>query len=661
MSGSALEIALILLGCGVLGVVICRSLQLPPILGYLLVGVAIGPHALGWVPDTPGTRYLAEFGVVFLMFSIGLEFSLGKLHSMRRQVFGLGLVQVGVTLLIGLAAGLTIGPWFGLGWQGSLSLAAVLAMSSTAIVSRLLADRLELDKPHGRYVFGVLLFQDLAVVPLLIVIPALSRPVEELLPALVWSLLKAALVLGFLLFLGQKLMRRWLNLVARRRSQELFMLNLLLMALGLSWVTEHAGLSLALGAFVAGILVAETEYRHQVEDDIKPFRDVLLGLFFVTVGMMLNLQLVWQHALAVLLVLLGLMLFKLVLIGVLSRLFGASTGDAIRTGLALCQAGEFGFVLLNLAAGQSLLPSNVHQIVLAAMLLSMVLTPLLIQQSERIVLKIARSEWMLQSLQLTRIAARSISTERHAIICGYGRSGQNLARLLDVEAIPYVALDLDPDRVRLAAASGESVVYGDAARREALVAAGIHRADALIITFANTAQAIKVIHHAHTLAPKLPIVVRTYDDSDIDRLYEAGAAEVIPEIVEGSLMLASHALLLLGVPIPRVLRRVSDARDARYGLMRGWFRGADDADEELLDPDQPRLQAFHVPEGSELVGQTLASLGFELLGVAISGIRRRGERQLSASPELILRSGDVLLLRGKPGPLAEVAQRYFGG
>src|SRR3990172_1808726 len=348
-----LELVLLLLASAVLVVVLARSLQLPPMLGYLLVGVAIGPHALQWIPASKesGYAYLAEFGVVFLMFSIGLEFSLPKLFNMRRVVFGLGMGQVLLTVFAPTALAWLLG----FPWQLGFALGGALAMSSTAIVSKLLAERMQLESAHGREIIGVLLFQDLAVVPLLILIPALAQPAENFAPVLALALAKAAVVLLLLLFVGQKLMRGWFHIVAQRRSHELFVLNVLLITLGLAWVTELAGLSLALGAFLAGMLISETEYRHQVEEDIKPFRDLLLGLFFVTIGMQLDSSVVVDRFGLVLLLFAAPVLFKFALIAVLSRLFGATPGNALRTALGLAQAGEFGFVLLAQAGGAGLL------------------------------------------------------------------------------------------------------------------------------------------------------------------------------------------------------------------------------------------------------------------------------------------------------------------
>ena len=648
---SALELTLLLLAASVLGVVAFRLANLPPMLGYLAVGILIGPHALGVVPDLEQTRYLAEFGVVFLMFSIGLEFSLPKLRAMRRIVFGLGLTQVAATVAAVMLTGLVVHRFFAhvfdISPAGAFALGGALAMSSTAIVMKLLAERLELETEHGRRVVGVLLFQDLAVVPLLVIVPALARQPESVAPALGFALLKTAALLTVLLVGGQWVIRNWFHVVAKRRSHELFTLNLLLVTLGLAWLTELAGLSLALGAFIAGMLIAETEYRHQVEEDIKPFRDVLLGLFFVTTGMLLNVGVVFAQLGWVLLALLVPTSFKFAMIVGLARAFGAAAGTAIRAALPLATAGEFGFVLMNQAGGLKLLPAELMQVVLAAMLLSMLATPFLMQYSDRIAMRFVASEWMQRALELHRVATRSMATERHVVICGFGRTGQHLAKMLDQENIPYVALDLDPDRVREASAAGESVVYGDAARRETLVAAGVARAAALVVTYANTASALKVIHFAHEINPRLPIIVRTADDADLSKLLAAGATEVVPEIFEGSLMLGSHALVLLGVPLQRVVRRVREARDSRYRLLRGYFHGADERD-EFDEQAHVRLHSVPIEAGAAAVGRSLRELKLDEVGAEVAAIRRHGIRGEDPAPETVLRDGDVVVLRGSP-------------
>ncbi len=649
-----LELVLILLLAAVAVVAVFRLLALPALLGYLLVGILIGPNALGLVSDSAETRYLAEFGVVFLMFSIGLEFSLPKLMTMRRLVFGLGAAQVGVTLALITFAGMATGA----DWRTGLVLGGVFAMSSTAILAKMLTERRELNSPHGRQIVGILLFQDLAVVPLLIVIPALAKGAETVLLAFGLALAKAALVLVVLLYFGQRLMRPWFTLVARQKSSELFALNVLLITLGLAWVTELAGLSLALGAFLAGMLISETEYRYQVEQDIKPFRDVLLGLFFVTVGMLLDPLVVFDYwywiAILLPLVLVG----KTVIIVGLGRLFGTEPSVSLRSALALAGAGEFGLVLLAQAANLSVIDDVRMQIALATLILSMLISPFIIEYSERMVRRLSAAEWMNRAMTLHNIAVQSMGAEQHVIVCGYGRSGQNLAWFFEREGVGFIALDFDPQRVREAAAAGESVVFGDAARREVLIAAGLLRANALVVSYADTASALRILSLVQELRPGLPVIVRTLDDSDIDRLKQAGAAEVVAEILEGSLMVAMHALMLLGVPFNRVLQRIRETREQRYGLFRGFYHGVTDEEEGATDHMQVRLHSVLIVNGAAAIGKTLRELDLGRFDVEVTAIRQRNIRNQSPDPETRLQEGDVIVLRGVRESM-ELAEMYL--
>jgi monovalent cation:H+ antiporter-2, CPA2 family len=643
-SAVGLQSVLVLLASSVIAVAVCQGLRLPPMVGYLVTGLALGPHVLGVVSEREEIHQLAEFGVVFLMFSIGLEFSLSKLKSMRRMVFGLGLAQVAATVALGVLAALVLGA----SWQVGLALGGIAAMSSTAIVSKLLAERGELDSVHGRQVIAVLLFQDLAVVPLLVLIPVLGQRADAIGVAVALALAKAAAALALVIVGGPRPMRAWLRVVARRRSNELFVLNVLLITLVAAFITAAAGLSLVLGAFLAGMLISETEYRFQVEQDIKPFRDVLLGLFFVSIGMLLDPRLVLAQWGTVLAFVTLLMLGKFALIAALAP------GTALRVALALAQGGEFGFVLLALAGIAGIVPDPLLQPMLAAMIVSMLATPFVIAASDRIVLRLSRAEWMQRALELHRIAVQSIETERHVVIVGYGRNGQRLARLLDAEGQRYIALDLDPERVREAAAAGDTVVFADALRREALVAAGITRAAAVVLTFADAAAAVRMLAHVHDLNPSLPVIVRARDEADIAPLTAAGASEVVPEAFESGLMLASHTLVWVGVPLSRVMRRVSQVRGERYGLLRGLFQGRDEMDAAAA----AQLHSVTLEPGARVIGKTLAELELDSLGVQVRAVRRRGTKaKLDAASAGPLESGDVVVLLGAPEALAEAEER----
>ncbi|MBM5570049.1 MULTISPECIES: monovalent cation:proton antiporter-2 (CPA2) family protein [Deefgea] len=658
----------LLLAAAVITVVVCRKFKLPAMLGYLLVGMLIGPYALGFIQSSEQASHLAEYGIVFLMFTLGLEFNLAKLNAMKRIVFGLGTAQVGAVLVF-IAAAVMLA---GLDWRAGLVLGAAAAMSSTAMVSKLLSDRGELNAPHGQNAIGILLFQDLAVVPFLIIIPALSLPdgsitiplinleVDQLLFALFLASLKIVFVLVVLLSLGQKIMRPWFNLVAKQHASELFMINILLVTLGTAWLTEEAGLSLALGAFLAGMLIAETEYRYQVEDDIRPFRDLLLGLFFVTVGMNLNFSILLSEWGMVLTSLLLLGPVKIALIAALAKLFGSSPGSALRTGFALGQGGEFAFVLLALIGQGGLVPSPILQAATAGVILSMLITPMLIQHSDKIVLRLASSEWMSLAANLHNIAVRSMAANGHVILCGFGRSGQSLARILSQEDIHFFALDLDPEKVREAASAGESVVYGDAAKREVLIAAGLMRARAIIVTYSDTHSAMKILELAHQLRPEIPVIVRTQDDSDIDLLKNAGAAEVVSEIMEGSLMLASHTMMLLGVPLNKVIRRIREVRETRYQLIRGFYRGLNE-DTDETDRQQPRLHTLQLTQNAYANGYTIAELKLDKLQVEIRSIRRRNTPPFQPEQDFQLSTGDVLVLLGEQENLAAAEMLILQG
>ncbi|MBN8763148.1 MAG: cation:proton antiporter [Thiobacillus sp.] len=601
----SLQLVLILLAVAVLVAAAARALRLPTMLGYLVTGIAIGPFALGWIPD---------------MFSIGLEFSLARLMTMRMTVFGFGGAQVVSTIALTAAIA-----WLRhLPLLAALALGGIMSMSSTAIVSKLLAERLEIQTPHGRQIFGALLFQDLAVVPLLILIPAFAKESDTMAISLGLAILKAVVVLGFLLFVGQRIMRPWFQWVAARKSPELFTLNLLLFTLGLAFLTGSAGLSLALGAFLAGMLISETEYRYQVEDDIKPFRDVLLGLFFVTIGMRLDPLQVMQNWGEVLLLLAAIVVGKGLLVGGLALAFGNPRPTSVRTALALAQAGEFGFVLLAQAADLQLLGASITQPVLAAMVLSMLIAPLLIHRMDVLTRLIAGSEWAGRAKEVHDIAVKTFGKTRHVIVCGYGRSGQNLARLLEAEGISFVA-------------------------------------QAVVVTYSDLRSSMAILRHVRDLRPELPVVVRTIDDTHIDALKAAGAAEVVSEVMEGSLMLASHALMLLGVPLSQVLKRIRAVRETRYAMMRGFFRGASDIDDELDQQAQPRLNTVLITQGAAAAGHSLEELALDDLLVDVVAIRRQGITGVDPQPDARIQAGDVLVLRGAADGLAAAEFRVLQG
>jgi len=648
---------LILLSVAVVLVATFRYLRLPLVLAYLAAGVLAGPSGLGWIPDLAGTRYLAEFGLVFLLFTIGLEFSLPQLMAMKRTVLGGGGAQVVLSFLAfgGIAYAL------GVPAPGAVVIGGMLALSSTAIVMKLLVDQLEQHSRHGRAAFGVLLFQDLAVVPFLIVIPALAGDgSQSVAAALGWALVKSAFVLAAILFVGRMWLRPIFHEVARARSREFFTLTVLLLTLLAAWFTHHAGLSLALGAFLAGLMIGETEYRHQVENDILPFRDVLLGLFFITVGMNLDLQVFREQWHWALLALVAMLAVKIAIVFGVARLFRFETGVALRTGLVLAAGGEFGFALLVQAEQYKVLSAQSIQIVLAAIVLSMLLAPLMIRYNGAVVKKLIKGYRERRESNLDAIRSTAAHAHGHVILCGFGRSGQNLAWMLKEEHTPYLGLDLDPVRVRDARDAGEPVVYGDSARRDVLLAAGLQHARALVISFVDVPTAQRILNATRDLRPDMPVIVRTIDDHDLEALKAAGATEVVPESLEGSLMMGSHLLMLLGVPVSRVLRQVQTVRRDRYRMLRGFFHGAAGVD-ETEESYRERLHSVTLLPQAFACGKRLAELPLAEQGVTVTAVRRGGITGPEPEPDTKLIAGDVLVLFGKPEALEHAEKVLLEG
>jgi monovalent cation:H+ antiporter-2, CPA2 family len=559
---------LLLLTAAVIAISLARRFALPSILAYLAVGIALGPHGAQVLVEDTQVEKFAEFGVVFLMFSIGLEFSLQRLRTMRSLVFGFGGAQMLLTV-----AGAMIVTWYGYdqGWQAGLAIGLAVAMSSTAIVAKLLSERFELHSRSGRQTMGVLLFQDLAVVPCLILLPALANPGESMARALSLAVVQVVAVLALLIWVGQQLMRRVYDTIAARRSEELFVLATLWVVVGLAYATGAAGLSLALGAFVGGMLISETIYRHQVEADIRPFRDILLGLFFVTIGMMLDLGYMATNLHRLLLAVLLLVAGKGLVVLVVAFAARNSPDIALRTAAQLAQAGEFGLVLIGLAHELRLIGAEVFQVTLSAMLVSMFLAPFLIERVTRLSGQMARGDWAHKAMAIHEIAVAGFGLEGHVIICGYGRTGRRIAEFLADEEIPFLALDVDPHQVRAAVPPGGKVAFGSADRLEVMQAAGLARARAVVIAYPDIPSAERVLRLVRRLRPEVPVIVRAPDDSQVGQLKAAGATEVIPEVLEGSLMIAAETLAQLGIPVERAMTHVREVRAERYASLRDYY------------------------------------------------------------------------------------------
>lgn len=654
---------LILLGCAVAVVALFRRIHLPPILGYLFVGMLVGPGGFGFIPSIQDLTFLAEFGVVFLMFTIGLEFSWARIMSMKRTLLGIGSIQVLLCTVIATATG-----WYlGLGPKTAFVAAAALSLSSTAVVVKLLAEQHELHTTYGRLSLSILLFQDLAAVFFLILIPALAGEADnQAYIPIILALVKGVGICIVLGLIGQWLLRPLFHEVAKSHSNELFMLAALFVALGASWITHHLQLSMALGAFLAGLMLGETEFRHQIEIDIRPFRDVLLGLFFITIGALLHIGNLPKHWHWVLFILTSLIALKTILIMVLSKIIaGVSISKAFRTGLILAQGGEFGFVILTVAINHKLIDPLQSQVVVAAVVLSIVVSPFLIRHNKSI------GNWLFKQVdppppeehnKPSELAAHTAELKEHVIVCGFGRVGQILARFLEQENIPSVALDLDPMRISSSALAGEHAFFGDARRPDVLASAGLARARMIVISFADEPAALETLRHIRALRLDVPVFVRTRNDSNLKAFQDAGATEVVPESLEASLMLASHLLLMLGVPASRILLKIRAIHSDRYRIIQGFFKGTDDPtllDEE--DISRMSLHAITITENAYAVGKTIQDISDPEMPDAIKVLTRGAIRYPEPDPQMIIEDGDVLVLYATPETLHSLNEKILRG
>lgn len=646
---------LIILASSLVVIAIFRRLQLPPVLGYLCVGLFVGPTALDWVNESEELPDLAEMGVVFLLFSLGLEFSLSKMLALRRVVFGLGSLQVICSAL--LLAGLL--GLLGMPAGAALLLGGGLALSSTAIVSKELTSLGEIFSSHGQNAIGVLLFQDVIAVLLLTLVPVFAGQGGQ---AWYWAL---PLTLGktVILFIGLLLANRWLlprlfHEVARSHSAELFVLLALVIVLLTAWLTHLLGLSPALGAFLAGMLLGESNYRHQIEADIRPFRDILLGLFFVSIGMLIDLQLFASHGLEILGLTLALLAIKGVVVAVLVKLRGSDSETAWRSGVALAQGGEFCFALMAQMQQTRLLPEDLGHLLLAATFCSMLVTPLMLRGAPALAARLHRKPN--QEVQLEEIQAQSASLSGHVLICGYGRVGQSIGRFLRREQLAFIALDDDPVRVQEAAAGEQRVHYGDSRRGELLAAIGLERARLLVIAVDKTDVAMSVLKAARHFNTQVPILVRTRDDSLRDELRAAGATAVVPELLESSLMLASHALVMLGVPQERVQQRIDEVRQSRYRLLHGFYQGAQTSPVDSEGLPKVMLHAVNLGADAYACGRPLSELGLDLLGVEVQAVQRDGE-EVALATDTCLHAGDAVLLSGPSNAIDACQARLLTG
>ena len=648
MTHSPLAQVLALLAAAVLVVYAVRRLKLSPILGYLAVGMLLGPHALGFATDNTATGVLAEIGVVFLVFTLGLEFSLPRLVAMRWEVLGLGGGQV----LITAGLGAFIAWRLGVALPVAIVLGGAVAMSSTAIIVRQLTEQAEVNRTHGRLAVAILLCQDIAFVPFLALTSAgVAHGGVAGSGQFLRAVFEGGVALLIVLAAGRWLLRPLFHEIAQARSPELFVLAVLLVVLGSAWTTEIVGLSLALGAFLAGVMLAETEFRHQVEAVIRPFRDVLLGLFFITIGMLFDTGLLGRQLLLVTGLVVALVVGKTAIVTLLARRFSGSVFKALRTGIVVSIGGEFGFALLTILLRDRLVVPDIVQPLLAAIVLSMVASPLIIRHNKQIARWLLRESGPAPTALARELAStRAVAQREHVLLCGFGRVGQNIARVLEQLGFEYIALDNDSARVRAAREAGDAIVYGDAGQEEVLKSVGLEHASVVVISFADSTLALRIIEAVRQQRSEVPILVRTQDDTGLAELQKAGASSVVPETFEAALMLVWHVLLLLQVPVSRVMKTIGDIRGNRYNMMRTLFRRDDTQLPDDSEALREQLYTLVLPPGAWAVGRSIEQVKARA-EITVSAIRREGIVGREPSPDTLLKEGDVLVLYGTPEAL----------
>jgi len=635
-------------------VFVFQKLRLPTIVGFLLAGVIIGPNGLQLITSLSQVETLAEIGVVLLLFSIGLEFSFETIVSVQRRVIWAGLLQVGLTILLVLA----LTRFFGLSIEIGIFYGFLLSLSSTAIVLRIYNDRREINSIQGRLASGVLLFQDLCIVPMMLLLPVLGQSGKGSLVSIVWAVAKALFALVLIVWAARRFLPRLLHQVALLRNREIFILFVVLICLGTAWLASESGLSLALGALIAGLVISESELSHQIIADVLPLRDCFSGIFFISIGMLLNLDLLTRDFLTPLMNLLLIVGIKSLLIFAVFWWLYGSIRLAVLLGLSLAQVGEFSFILAKAGINYKLLTPANEQLFLAGSILSMIATPFLIQSVHRLAVGL---EAMLGGSQESTSAGETAASENvaqgHVVVVGYGLNGQNLARVLKEVGIPYRVLEMDPDLVRCAKAAGEPIFFGDGTRPEILQQAGIRQARVVVIAISDPAATARVVSQARRLRPDLYIIVRTRYVAEIDHLYRLGANQVIPEEFETSVEIFARVLEEYHVPRNVISLQVDLIRKEHYSTLRGLRLQGKQLDELNQFLVGTTTDIFSIVGASPVVGKSLEEVDLRSrCGATVIAVVRAGKSYHNLGADFALAAGDMLVLLGDHKALDDAAQ-----
>lgn len=646
----------VLIGLALVSVLLLQKFKLPSIIGFLTTGVVVGPYALGLIRDTHQVEQMAEFGVVLLLFTIGIEFSLKELVRIRHMVLLGGGLEI-IAIILAVAA---IGTFFGFSVQKSIFFGFLVALSSTAILMKLLIDKGETDTPQGKTALGILIFQDLCVVPLMLFTPFLAGKGSGLLDVGLVTLKAAAVIL--LAHFGSRFLIPWIfEQVVTTRSRELFVLTIIFIGTGTAWLTAQAGLSLALGAFIAGLAISESEYSHQALSDIMPFREALLSLFFISVGMLLQPDILIKYPLLVLGLVVGIILLKALLTSAVGVVLGLPVRIAVLAGLSLAQIGEFSFVLSRAGLSHGLLTGDAYQLFLAASIATMGLTPLCVKISGPVadyVAGIVPKSWAKGGEMFTQ-TGESVILSDHVVIVGFGVNGRNLAKVLQNVKIPRVIIDTNPFTVREEKALGELIIFGDASKPELLAHARIEHARIIVIAISDAAASRRIAALARQMNPSIHIIVRTRYLLEMEPLYKIGVNEVIPEEFETSVEILSRVLKRFLVPQDVIENCIDNVRADGYEMFRTVSKRHSHAVGITGFLSGAEVGSFRVHEGAPVEGETLrGGMLRNRSGATVVAIKRGSEITPNPDPVWQLKKDDIVLLLGTPEQLRAAARLF---
>jgi monovalent cation:H+ antiporter-2, CPA2 family len=631
----------IVLAVAVLVIYVSQKIKLPSVVGFLLTGVLIGPGGLSLIKDTKAVDALAEIGVVMLLFMIGLEFTLDRLKRIRRNF----LMGGGLQLVLTIAAAAVLLSLLGVPFKAAAFYGFLVSLSSTAVVLKILGDRSETDAPQGRISLGILIFQDLAIVPMVALVPVLATSGSASAAAIVLRFALSVLAIAGVFAVARYLMPRVLHVVVRTRIREIFLITSLFACLGMAWLTSSLGLSLALGAFLAGVVISESEYSHQVVSDILPFKDLFNSLFFISIGMLLDASVVWESRLIVFALVLSIVVLKSAVVVLTVRLLGYGSRIALVTGLALAQIGEFSFVLAGVGRANGLMTGDVFQVFLASSILTILATPLLIQLSPALAARAEKKfKWTGRISEKSGPASRK--SEGHIIVAGYGLNGRNLTHVLKQAGIAYVILEINPEAVRRASADGEPVIYGDVSSRTILQEACVDKATGLVFAISDPATTRRGVRAAREMNPSLFIIVRTRYAAEIDELYGLGADDVIPEEFETSIEIFTRVLDKYHVPRNVIDAQVRVLRGECYGILRGTCEAVRPSMDRIADLlSEGTAETFYIGGGMWPAGKTLKEIDLRrAAGATVIAVVRGEESFPGPGAEFPIESGDTLVL-----------------